>query len=344
MADVAEERRVLYVEVRGEENDGLQLEVGPDGLLVGRSNTCDVIFQNREVSRRHAYFYRDEDHCHVEDLGSKNGLLVNGRRVSKTTLRDGDVVDIGPSRFHIHSDDSDSGVAVAAGALPDPVAEDPPTAHGGIALRHPLAVSSFVFAVLAYVHWGFGLGAVVLALLSLWETRQDAVSAGRGLAWGGLALGVIGGLLNGWFTVAAPHLQDAQVAAARRECGQNLRDIGVALTRYQTAHDGRYPAHLADLIADKLLDPQQILCPGCLMRRRGACEYAYLPPGPAAEADGREIVAWDNSPENHADGGWVLTRNGLALWMEGSSFTLLTPQLQEQPAAPPAGARGGSEP
>lgn len=340
MADVAEERRVLYVEVRGEENDGLQLEVGPDGLLVGRSNTCDVIFQNREVSRRHAYFYRTEDHCHVEDLGSKNGLLVNGRRVSKTTLRDGDVVDIGPSRFLIHSDDSDSGVAVAAGALSDPAAEGPPTAQEGAALRHPLAVSSFVFAVLAYVHWGFGLGAVVLALLSLRETRLEAGSPGRGLAWGGLALGVVGGLLNGWFTEGAPRLQEAYVTAAERQCGQNLRDIGVALARYRAAHDGLYPARLTVLVADKLLTQRQILCPACV---KGNGEYAFLPPR-SPQAGGHEIVAWDNSPDNHPGGGWVLTSDGLAQWMQGPSFALLTSQLQEQAAVPPAAAGGGSEP
>ncbi len=56
------------------------------------------------------------------------------------------------------------------------------------------------------MHWGFGLGAVVLALLSLRETHRDAGAAGRGLAWGGLALGLVGGLLNGWFTEGAPSL------------------------------------------------------------------------------------------------------------------------------------------
>ncbi len=340
MADVAEERRVLYVEVRGEENDGLQLEVGPDGLLVGRANTCDVIFQNREVSRRHAYFYSDGQHCHVEDLGSKNGLLVNGRRASKTSLRDGDVVDLGPSQFVIHSDDSDSGARVLAlPALPavpaDRAAEAPPA----VRMRHPLGVASIVFAVLAYVHWGFGLGAVVLALLSLRETHREAGAAGRGLAWGGLALGLVGGLLNGWFTEGAPKLYEVRAATAVRRCGENLRDVAAALARYRAAHDGAYPARLADLVGAGLLKPNRIVCPAA--EGRSAATYAYRPPAPGSQEDQPQVIVWDSRPDNHAGGGWVLWRDGLAQWVGTAALARLSSQSPEPVAAP---AHGGPEP
>jgi hypothetical protein len=233
---------------------------------------------------------------------------------------------------------------VVAGSLAEAVAAvAPAAAKEPTAPRHPLAVSSLIFAALAYVHWAFGLGAVILALLSLWETRQEVGSPGRGLAWGGLALGLVGGLLSGWFTEAAPALQGAQVAGADRQCGQNLRDIGVALARYQAGHSGRYPARLSELVADKSLAPRQILCPACVLQGKHDCTYAYLPPL-SPEAGGNDVVAWDNNPDNHVGGGWVLTRDGLAQWMQGPPFALLTSQLQEQAAARPAAAGGGPEP
>jgi hypothetical protein len=339
MADVAEERRVLYVEVRGEENDGLQLEVGPDGLLVGRAGTCDVIFQSREVSRRHAYFYSDGRHCHVEDLGSKNGVLVNGRRVIKTSLKDGDMVDVGPSRFLIHSDDSDSGVlagpAVGAGSLGREASAAPTQV---MQLRNPLAVASLVFAALAYLHWGFGVGAIVLALLSLRETRLEVATGGRGLAWGGLALGLVGGLLSGWFSEGAPRLHEAQAAAAHRQCGQNLRDISAALERYQADHGGLYPASLARLVQDGLLKRSQTVCP----TGKGTREYAYRPPPPGARQNAGQVIVWDSRPDNHPNGGWVLRRDGRVQWLGKGSFEWTVSQSQERAAALPV--RSGPEP
>jgi hypothetical protein len=339
MADVAEERRVLYVDVHGEENDGLQLEIGPDGLLVGRAGTCDVIFQSREVSRRHAYFYSDGRHCNVEDLGSKNGLLVNGRRVSKTRLKDGDVVDLGPSRFTIRSDDSESGSGVvlpgAPGAAPARAA-DPQR----LQLRHPLAVSSLVFAVLASVHWGFGAGAVVLALLSLAETRHEGPGAGRALAWAGLALGLAGGSLNAWFTEGAPRLYAAQVTAQRLECERHLQAIAAALQAYRASHGGLYPPHLTDLVTGGLLKPDQLQCPAATDPT--SRPYAYAPPRSGAAPQASQAIVWDGRPDNHPDGGWLLLGDGVPQWLGTPSFAQATSRSGRPAAAPPpeAGAPG----
>ena len=206
-------------------------------------------------------------------------------------------------------------------------------------LRHPLAVASIIFAVLAYVHWGFGACAAVLAMLSLRETRREAGAAGRGLAWGGLALGLAGGLLNGWFTEGVPRLRLVWAAAERRQCGENLRDIGAALARYRSAHDGRYPVRLTDLVEQGLLEPQQIVCPAC--KGPGPGQYAYLPPDRTTQDDGEQAVVWDSRPTNHADGGWLLQRDGLTQWVRATVLARLSSQSPEA-AAPPA--RGGPEP
>lgn len=48
-----------------------------------------------EASRQHCRFFKEKDNWFVEDLGSSNGTLVNGRKVSKFELQDGDVITIG---------------------------------------------------------------------------------------------------------------------------------------------------------------------------------------------------------------------------------------------------------
>jgi pSer/pThr/pTyr-binding forkhead associated (FHA) protein len=65
-----------------------------DALVVGRANDCDLVLGQDEVSRRHARFVRVGDRYEVEDLGSVNGTLVNGRRVERAALSVGDVIQI----------------------------------------------------------------------------------------------------------------------------------------------------------------------------------------------------------------------------------------------------------
>jgi pSer/pThr/pTyr-binding forkhead associated (FHA) protein len=64
-------------------------------VVIGRSRECDLVIQDPNVSRRHAELRRDEDGWRLVDLGSTNGVKVNGRRVEQTALRPGDRVTIG---------------------------------------------------------------------------------------------------------------------------------------------------------------------------------------------------------------------------------------------------------
>ncbi|MGD2175279.1 MAG: FHA domain-containing protein, partial [Candidatus Brocadiaceae bacterium] len=219
----------FYVEVNGPENDGRRFDIGPDGLLVGRSRTCDVVFRNREVSRRHAYFYQDGGACYVEDLGSKNGILVNGRIAKKRCLRAGDAVDIGPSRFFLSTVSEPRGVArwLMAGRRHAARREAEPERRvlSASDVRSALAVFSLVFGVMAYLHWVFGMCAVVLALLAYWEMRAEAFRLPRALLAGGLALGIVGATLNGWFEGVVPWLRNERQSALRTQCRANMLAI-----------------------------------------------------------------------------------------------------------------------
>jgi hypothetical protein len=66
-------------------------------VLIGRSRECDIALSDPNVSRRHAEVRRGEDGWSVVDLGSTNGVKVNGRRVEDALLRPGDRVTIGVS-------------------------------------------------------------------------------------------------------------------------------------------------------------------------------------------------------------------------------------------------------
>lgn len=68
-------------------------------MTIGRAADNDIQVEARFVSRYHAAVLAGPNQTVIEDLGSTNGLLVNGKRVARHLLRDGDVVRIGKSRF-----------------------------------------------------------------------------------------------------------------------------------------------------------------------------------------------------------------------------------------------------
>jgi len=67
-----------------------------DSLVIGRSSSSDLPLPDRFLSRHHARIFRDGERYLVEDLGSRNGTLLNGEPlVHATQLRRGDHVQFG---------------------------------------------------------------------------------------------------------------------------------------------------------------------------------------------------------------------------------------------------------
>jgi hypothetical protein len=64
-------------------------------VVLGRSREADIVLQDPNVSRRHAELRRDEGGWQIVDLGSTNGIKVNGRRVNHQPLTPGDQITIG---------------------------------------------------------------------------------------------------------------------------------------------------------------------------------------------------------------------------------------------------------
>jgi hypothetical protein len=64
-------------------------------VVLGRSREADIVVQDPNVSRRHAELRRDDGGWEIVDLGSTNGIKVNGRRVDHQQLSPGDQITIG---------------------------------------------------------------------------------------------------------------------------------------------------------------------------------------------------------------------------------------------------------
>lgn len=71
-------------------------------VVVGRLAGCDVCLEDKNVSREHAAFVAEGLGWAVHDLDSTNGTFVNGERVTRIRLRDGDEVQVGATRLVFH--------------------------------------------------------------------------------------------------------------------------------------------------------------------------------------------------------------------------------------------------
>lgn len=82
-------------------------------LVIGRDPACDVTDADVLLSRRHAEFALDGQGVAVRDLGSRNGVFLNGRKIAEEPLRPGDLVQIGNLRVHYVEDEAPLSTEVA---------------------------------------------------------------------------------------------------------------------------------------------------------------------------------------------------------------------------------------
>jgi FhaA, N-terminal domain/FHA domain len=79
--------------------EGRTVVVGPAGAVLGRSRDSDVVLDDPNVSRHHAEVRPSGGSWIVNDLGSTNGIKLNGRRIrGPESLKPGDEIEIGTSR------------------------------------------------------------------------------------------------------------------------------------------------------------------------------------------------------------------------------------------------------
>jgi pSer/pThr/pTyr-binding forkhead associated (FHA) protein len=94
-------------------------------LLIGRHLECDVRINSPKVSRRHCCLAMAYDRVLIRDLGSRNGVRVNGRSVDESRLYDGDELAIGPILFRLEAADENPETISAPSSRPVPSATPP---------------------------------------------------------------------------------------------------------------------------------------------------------------------------------------------------------------------------
>lgn len=79
---------------------GRRLLLPPAGGTIGRSRDCDIVLDDVGVSRRHAEIRPGADGWTIADLGSTNGVLINGKQVGGSEpLHPGDRVELGSTQI-----------------------------------------------------------------------------------------------------------------------------------------------------------------------------------------------------------------------------------------------------
>ena len=84
-------------------DDGPDIPLGREPIVVGRHPNCDVRLPSIRVSRRHCCLTEVDGEVAVRDLGSSNGTLINVRRVEAGRLRPGDSLSIATLRYRMEN-------------------------------------------------------------------------------------------------------------------------------------------------------------------------------------------------------------------------------------------------
>lgn len=108
---------------------------------LGRSEEVDITVNHRSISREHAEFVAVDGDLVVKDLGSANGVRVNGEDVQEATLDDGDVLELGQVRLRY--------VARGTEFIFDPDAPDVDAAESGSEGPRPQVIAAVLFIVVA---------------------------------------------------------------------------------------------------------------------------------------------------------------------------------------------------
>jgi hypothetical protein len=98
----AQPRTELVLEV-----NGMRHPLRAPGLVIGRGTEADLRINDPGISRRHAEIRVDESgpglQVDIVDLGSTNGIIVNGHRVRQSALTAGTRIEIGSTRMLVHA-------------------------------------------------------------------------------------------------------------------------------------------------------------------------------------------------------------------------------------------------
>jgi pSer/pThr/pTyr-binding forkhead associated (FHA) protein len=78
---------------------GSEYKLDKKGMVIGRWPENDIVVDHASISRNHAKIVNEDGRYSIVDMGSQNGVLVNGDKYDRVELRKGDMIDLGHVRF-----------------------------------------------------------------------------------------------------------------------------------------------------------------------------------------------------------------------------------------------------
>lgn len=129
---------------------GGEFKVLGNEVIIGRAPDSDVVIEHPSVSKQHARILREIEDVFIEDLGSSNGITVNGQERKRAALRSGDRIEIGGLEFRFVTGDGPVVLPVSPQSSGDfaavPARSMAPLAIGGAVLLALVGVGVyFVF-------------------------------------------------------------------------------------------------------------------------------------------------------------------------------------------------------
>ena len=99
----------VEVEVREPGRSPRRIPVTGAPIHIGRGPECELVLRDSRVSRRHARLAARDGALVLTDLGSTNGTMVNGRRVTEMALGAGDRIELGETSLVIQAAEIETG-------------------------------------------------------------------------------------------------------------------------------------------------------------------------------------------------------------------------------------------
>ncbi len=149
---------------------GAEYALTAERMRVGRGEDLDIWVNHRSISREHAVIEREGGRFRIRDLGSANGVKVNGKKVTERGLEPGDVLELGSVRFRFVGEgeefvfDAEATLAIAPVSAAEDAGESPRR-------KGPMAMAG------AIVLLGLVVGGLILLASGGESSREATVEA-----------------------------------------------------------------------------------------------------------------------------------------------------------------------
>ena len=280
---------------------GEWLCLGSLPAVIGRHERADIHLDDPSVSRRHAQLLREgEQGFVIEDLGSANGVRVEGTRVDRLMILDGDCFDLGhiTMRFSSRAPDALESTTPLAHAMADSA-----RGAGDLNTRRmlPVLVAAVALAVAVAMYMQRGPRTAIVP-----APASDTASA-----------------------LASAALTDAARTASSVPPGDPITD-----SRSPAARLPASPIPQHDGAASSPVSPDQTTS----ALPEGTAESAETPPSADSPAQGAPGRGTDTAQSSRQQGAGATTADASSVDVDGVRMRRLTPPPEAAPARPVSGA------